>query len=69
MQELFLLPKELDECVQTLLDDPDFEPKDGEDKKAAAYAVCTARLKDSDVQKEEAQKMSESNHSLRVSND
>ena len=35
MQELFLLPKELEDCVQTLLDDPDFKPKDGEDKKAA----------------------------------
>ena len=28
-----------------LMDDPDFKAEDGEDKEAAAYAVCTARLK------------------------
>ena len=59
------MPKELEDCVQTLLDDPDFKPKDGEDKKAAAYAVCTARLKDSDVQKEETQEMTESNQVIK----
>ena len=48
------MPKALDECVEKLIADPDFKPKDGEDKKSAAYAVCTARMKDSDVQEEKA---------------
>ena len=40
-----LLPKKLDDCVEQLVADPDFKPEDGQDKKSAAFAVCTARLK------------------------
>ena len=46
------MPKALEECVEKLIADPDFKPENGEDRKSAAYAVCTARMKDSDVQEE-----------------
>ena len=60
------MPKALDECVEKLIADPDFKPKDGEDKKSAAYAVCTARMKDSDVQ-EEKKEMLENSQLIRKS--
>ena len=60
------MPKALDECVEKLIADPDFKPKDGEDKKSAANAVCTARIKDSDVQ-EEKKEMLENSQLIRKS--
>jgi len=63
------MPQTLEDCVQTLIDDPDFKPEDGEDKESAAYAVCNARLKDDDddgVQEEkEAKVVTENNQLIR----
>ena len=53
------MPEKLEQCVLRLMDDPDFKPKDGEDRKSAAYAVCTAQIKKSDVQKEKAKEKQE----------
>ena len=60
------MPKALEECVEQLISDPDFKPEDGEDRKSAAYAVCTARMKDSDVQ-EEKKEMLENSQLIRKS--
>ncbi len=38
------MPAELDRCVNDLLNDKDFKPKQGKSKKDAAYAVCQANL-------------------------
>ena len=61
------MPKELEQCVQKLIDDPDFKPKDGEDKKSAAYAVCTAQMKENLNVQEEEKEMSENNQVIRTS--
>ncbi len=38
-------PAELDRCVQHLMDDPDFKPRDpNQTKEQAAYAVCQAQM-------------------------
>ena len=59
------MPEKLEQCVIRLMDDPDFKPKDGEDRKSAAYAVCTAQIeKSNDVQKEEKE-MLESNQVIK----
>jgi len=45
-------PAELDRCVQALMDDPDFKPKEGRTKEESAYAVCNAQLnKKNEVEK------------------
>jgi len=54
------MPKALEECVEQLISDPDFKPEDGEDRKSAAYAVCTARMKNSDVQEEKKEMLENS---------
>ena len=54
------MPKELEECVEKLMADPDFKPEDGEDKKSAAYALCTARMEESNVQEEEKEMLENS---------
>lgn len=41
------MPEKLERCVQDLINDPDFKPKGGQDRKSAAFAVCTAALKES----------------------
>ena len=39
------MPQKLENCVQHLMADPSFKPKNPkQDKKSAAYAVCTASL-------------------------
>ncbi len=38
------MPKVLEDCVNALMADPKFKPREGEDKRSAAYAVCTAQL-------------------------
>lgn len=40
------MPKELDECVNALMNDPDFKPEKGKSKKESAFAICNAKLKD-----------------------
>ena len=49
------MPKAVEDCVEEILADPDFQPEleEGEDRKSAAYAICTARMKESDAEKEE----------------
>ena len=61
------MPEKLEECVMRLMDDPDFKAEDGEDKEAAAYAVCTARLKNVDDKgvEEEAKETTENNQLIR----
>lgn len=61
------MPEELEQCVQKLMDDPDFKPKDGEEKKSAAYAVCTAQMKENLNVQEEEKEMSENNQVIRTS--
>jgi hypothetical protein len=39
-------PAELDECVEALMNDPDFKPQEGRTKEESAYAVCQSRLKE-----------------------
>lgn len=40
------MPAQFDKCVRDLMADPDFKPKkEGQSKKDAAYAVCTASYK------------------------
>ena len=59
------MPKELEQCVEKLIADPDFEPKEGEDRKSAAYAVCTAQLKESNDVQEEKKEMLENNQTIK----
>ena len=49
------------------MDDPDFKPKDGEEKKSAAYAVCTAQMKENLNVQEKEKEMSENNQVIRTS--
>jgi len=45
-------PAELDRCVQHLMNDPDFKPKEGRTKEESAFAVCQTQLnKKSEVEK------------------
>lgn len=39
------MPEEFDRCVEKLINDPDFKPKEGRTKKQAAHAVCTESYK------------------------
>jgi hypothetical protein len=45
------MPKILDRCVERLMDNPDFTPKDGTDKRDSAYAVCVASLQKAGILK------------------
>ena len=48
------MPAKLDSCVDSLLADKDFKPgSSAEDRKSSAYAICTARLKESNESSEE----------------
>ena len=38
------IDKKIESCVNDLMADPNFKPKDGKDKKSAAIAVCKARI-------------------------
>ena len=60
------MPKEVEDCVEEILADPDFQPelKEGEDRKSAAYAICTARFKDSNGE-EEKEEMLESTQTIK----
>ena len=60
------MPKAVEDCVEEILADPDFQPelKEGEDRKSAAYAICTARMKESDGE-EEKEEMLESTQTIK----
>ena len=45
------MPKILDRCVERVMDDPDFTPQAGKDKRESAYAVCVASLQKSGLLK------------------
>lgn len=38
-------PAQVEECVKTLVNDPEFKPKDGKTKEESAWAVCQAQHK------------------------
>lgn len=59
------MPEKLEQCVLRLMEDPDFKPEDGEDRKASAYAICTAQMKETDNVQKEEEKMTESNQVIR----
>lgn len=37
-------PKEVHDCVNSLMNDPDFKPQDGKTKEESAWAVCQAKF-------------------------
>jgi len=39
------MPKEFDECVRRVENDPDLKPRKGQSKRDAAYAICVAQYK------------------------
>jgi hypothetical protein len=39
-------PKEVEDCVRALMDDPDFEPLEGRTKEESAWAVCQEKFKE-----------------------
>ena len=45
-QGLMSKPKKVDECVKSLMADPDFKPQKGRTKEESAWAVCTAKFKE-----------------------
>ena len=59
--------KEIEQCVTKLMDDADFKPKDGEDKRSAAYAVCTAQVKKSDKADQVSEALTQLNATLLTS--
>lgn len=38
-------PAKVEECVRSLMSDPDFKPQEGRTKEESAYAVCNSKLK------------------------
>jgi len=49
-------PKQVEECVQALLSNPDFKPLKGKTREESAYAICYAKYNE---RKEKANKMKE----------
>ena len=46
MPEAISKPKEVEDCVQALMDDPDFKPQEGRTKEESAWAVCQEKFKE-----------------------
>lgn len=40
------MPESVDACVESILADPNFKPKDGKTKKESAFAICNAEYKE-----------------------
>lgn len=38
------MPKDLDDCVQAIITNPDFKPQEGKTKEESAYAICQEKL-------------------------